>query len=180
MVEAGAQGASEAEVLDAIDFGHQCCKKVIAGIRELMAQAGKTKMVFTPHQLNQELYGKIAAEHRATLSDVLDTEKYPKLESYAKTAALKKTIIAAQAEENQPEAAKIFDALKERIFRDDILDKHRRPDGRKFDQIRPISIEVDVLPRVHGSACSTAARRRPSSPSRSAPPATSSGSMLDE
>ena len=120
-----------------------------------MAQAGKTKMVFTPHQLNQELYGKIAAEHRATLSDVLDTEKYPKLESYAKTAALKKTIIAAQAEENQPEAAKIFDALKERIFRDDILDKLRRPDGRKFDQIRRFRSKSACLPRVHGSGLFT-------------------------
>jgi polyribonucleotide nucleotidyltransferase len=155
MVEAGAQGATEAEMVDAIDFGHQCCKKVVAGIRELVAQAGKPKMAFTPPQIDQDIYGKIAAQHRAALTDVLDTEKYPKLESYAKISELKKTVIAAFALEQQPEAVKAFESLKERIFRDEILDKRRRPDGRKFDQIRPISIEVGVLPRVHGSGLFT-------------------------
>ncbi len=155
MVEAGANGATEAEVLDAIDFGHACCKKVIAGIRALMAQAGRTKMVYTPPQPNPEILKKITDEHRATLTDVLDTEKYPKLESYAKTAELKKKVVEAFAEEQRPEAVKCFEALKERIFRDQILDARRRPDGRKFDQIRPISIEIGVLPRVHGSGLFT-------------------------
>jgi polyribonucleotide nucleotidyltransferase len=155
MVEAGAQAASEAEVLDAIDFGHECCKKVIAGIRDLMAQAGKPKMQFVSPQVDQETYRKIEAEYRTELTDVLDTEKYPKLESYAKTAELKKKIVEAHEEEKRAEAGKVFDALKERIFRDQILHQHRRPDGRKFDQIRPISIEVGVLPRVHGSGLFT-------------------------
>jgi polyribonucleotide nucleotidyltransferase len=155
MVEAGAQAVSEAEVLDAIDFGHQCCKKVIAGIRDLMAQAGKPKMQFTSPQIDKAIYDKIAAEYRAELTDILDTEKYPKLESYAKTAELKKKVVEAHAEEQQAEAAKAFGALKERIFRDQILDNNRRPDGRKFDQIRQISIEVGALPRVHGSGLFT-------------------------
>ncbi len=155
MVEAGAQGASEAEVLDAIDFGHACCKKIIAGIRSLMAQAGKPKMAFTPAPLDQKLYDAMAAQYRAELADVLDTEKYPKLESYIKTAELKKKIVESYEDEQRPEASKVFEALKERIFRDQILDQKRRPDGRKFDQIRPISIEVGVLPRVHGSGLFT-------------------------
>ena len=155
MVEAGAQGASEAEVLDAIDFGHACCKKIIAGIRNLMAQAGKPKMAFTPAPLDQKLYDAMAAQYRAELADVLDTEKYPKLESYIKTAELKKKIVESYEEEQRTEVSKVFEALKERIFRDQILDQKRRPDGRKFDQIRPISIEVGVLPRVHGSGLFT-------------------------
>jgi polyribonucleotide nucleotidyltransferase len=155
MVEAGAQAASEAEVLDAIDFGHECCKKVIAGIRGLMAQAGKPKMQFTPPPINQEIYDKIAAGRRAELTDVLNMEKYPKLESYAKTAELREACVEAFEEEQRPEAGKAFDALKERIFRDQILNEHRRPDGRKFDEIRSISIEVGVLPRVHGSGLFT-------------------------
>jgi len=69
MVEAGALGASEAEVLEAIDFGHQCCKKIIAGIRELVAQMGKPKMQYTPVALNQEIYDQIAAQYRADLAD---------------------------------------------------------------------------------------------------------------
>jgi polyribonucleotide nucleotidyltransferase len=155
MVEAGAQGATEAEVLDAIDFGHECCKKIVAGIRELVEKAGKPKMEFTPPVLNQELYDQISAQHRAGLADALDTQKYPKVESYARVDALKKQVIEAAAEEQKVEARKVFDALKERIFRDQVLGDRRRPDGRAFDEIRPISIEVGALPRTHGSALFT-------------------------
>jgi polyribonucleotide nucleotidyltransferase len=155
MVEAGSLGASEAEVLDAIDFGHQCCKKIVAGIRELVAQAGKPKMVFTPVALDQALYDQIASQYRVELADSLDTQKYPKLESQEKIHELKKKVIAEVPEEQQPEAKKIFEALKEQIFRELILNARRRPDGRAFDEIRPISIEIGVLPRVHGSALFT-------------------------
>jgi len=155
MVEAGALGASEAEVLDAIDFGHECCKKIAAGIRELVEKAGKPKMEFTPPVLNQELYAQIFAQYRTELTDALDTQKYPKVESYAKVDALKKQVIEAAAEEQKPEAGKVFEALKERIFRDQVLGDRRRPDGRPFDEIRAISIEVGVLPRTHGSVLFT-------------------------
>ena len=58
MVEAGAQEVSEAEVLGAIEFGHECCKKIAAGIRELMKLAGKTKREFVPHQLDEAIYDR--------------------------------------------------------------------------------------------------------------------------
>src|SRR5204862_5666270 len=79
MVEAGAQQVSEAEVLGAIEFGHECCKKIAAGIRQLMKLAGKPKRAFTPPALNQELYSKIAAGVREELTDAMNTQKYPKL-----------------------------------------------------------------------------------------------------
>src|SRR5258705_467090 len=60
MVESGAQQASEAEVLAAIEFGHDCCKKIAAGIHELMKKAGKTKRAFTPAPVNQALYDQIS------------------------------------------------------------------------------------------------------------------------
>ena len=103
MVEAGAHDASEAEVLDAIDFGHQCCKKIIGGIRELVTQMGKPKMQYTPVPLDQELYGQIESQYRAKLADALDTAKYPKLESQTKVAALKAQIVEGTAEEKRPE-----------------------------------------------------------------------------
>src|SRR5207245_2315327 len=78
-----------------------------------------------------------------------------KLESYALVAAVKKRVIEALPEERQLEAAKCYDALKERIFRDEMIKNHRRPDGRAFDEIRAISIETGVLPRTHGSALFT-------------------------
>ncbi|MCC7499842.1 MAG: polyribonucleotide nucleotidyltransferase [Bryobacterales bacterium] len=155
MVEAGARGVEEADVLRAIDFGHECCKKIIAGIRELQKAAGKPKKVYTPPEPDAELAAKLDGELRTGLTDALNTQKYPKLESYHKVHELKKKALALADETKQAEAADLFDRLKERIFRDEMLKARRRPDGRAFDEIRPISIEVGVLPRTHGSALFT-------------------------
>jgi len=155
MVESGAQQVSEAEVLAAIEFGHDCCKKLAAGIRELMKKCGKTKKVYVAPEINQALYDQIAAAARVDLKDAMNTQKYEKLESYAKIDAVKKATIGALPEEQQAEGKKLFDALKERIFRDEMLKDRRRPDGRKFDEIRNIDVEVGVLPRTHGSSLFT-------------------------
>ncbi len=155
MVEAGAQQATEAEVLAALEFGHECCKKLAAGIRELMKKAGKIKKEFAAPAVNQALYDQIAAGIREELTDALNTEKYPKLESYSRVDAAKAKAIEALPEEQREEAGDLFDRLKERIFRDEILKSRRRPDGRKFDEIRKIDIEVSVLPRTHGSTLFT-------------------------
>jgi polyribonucleotide nucleotidyltransferase len=154
MVEAGAQQVSEAEVLGAIEFGHDCCKKIAAGIRKLVAAVGKPKRPFASPTLNEELYATVS-QSREELSDALNTQKYEKLESYAKISALKKKVLETIPDEQRPEAVKCFEALKERIFRDEMLKKRHRPDGRKFDEIRQITIETGVLPRTHGSALFT-------------------------
>ena len=155
MVEAGAQQVSEQDVLGAIEFGHSCCKKISAAIRELMKAAGKKKREFAQPELDKELYATIEKEVRIELTDALNTEKYEKLESYARVADLRQRSVEARPEEQQEEAGNCYDALKERIFRDEMLVNHRRPDGRAFDQIRPITIESSVLPRTHGSALFT-------------------------
>jgi polyribonucleotide nucleotidyltransferase len=155
MVEAGAQQVSEAEVLGAIEFGHDCCKKIAAGIRKLVALTGKPKFEFTPHTLDQELYKKIETSVRAELTEALNTEKHTKEKSHTLVSDVKKKVIADVPEEQHDEAARCLEALRERIFRDEMLIDRRRPDGRKFDQIRPITIETGVLPRTHGSALFT-------------------------
>ncbi len=156
MVEAGANEATEAEVVEAIDFGHDCCKKITAGIRELMKAAGKPKREFTSPAINQEMLARISDAVRAELSDALNTEKHGKLESYSRVDQAKQKALALFTEEaEQSEAGKTFEYLKERIFRDEMLRDRRRPDGRGFDQIRPITCEVGVLPRTHGSAIFT-------------------------
>lgn len=155
MVESGAQQATEAEVLAAIEFGHDCCKKIAAAIRELMKKCGKTKRVFTPPETNQAMYDQIAKSVRAELKDAMNTQKYDKLESYRRVDEAKAKVVDPLEEELQPEAKKLFDMLKERIFRDEMLKDRRRPDGRKFDEIRNIESEVGVLPRTHGSALFT-------------------------
>jgi polyribonucleotide nucleotidyltransferase len=155
MVEAGAQQASENEVLGAIEFGHDCCKKIAAGIRQLMAAAAKPKRVFNPPVLDHEIYAQISATAREDLTDALNTQKHEKLESYALVDEIKHRVVEALPEEQREEGGKCYDALKERIFRDEMLRDHRRPDGRAFDEIRPITIETGVLPRTHGSALFT-------------------------
>ena len=155
MVEAGAQQASEQEVVGAIDFGHTCCKKIAAAIHELVAKVGKPKLAFEAKTLDQALYDQIATQAREALIDALNTEKYPKLESHTKVAELKKKVLEGLADEQKDEGKKVFEALKERVFRDEMLKHHRRPDGRAFDQIRQITIETSVLPRTHGSALFT-------------------------
>jgi polyribonucleotide nucleotidyltransferase len=155
MVEAGAQHAAEEEVLDAIEYGHLCCKKIAAGIRELVAKVGKKKWPVTPPAVNKALYASIESQIRKELTDALDTKKYPKLESYHRVHEAKKKVVEAVPEEQQAEAKELFDTLKERIFRDEMLKAKRRPDGRAFDEIRNIDCEVGVLPRTHGSALFT-------------------------
>jgi polyribonucleotide nucleotidyltransferase len=155
MVEAGARQAAESEVVAALEFGHQACKKITAGIRELVAKAGKPKREFTPAPINQEMYDRIASQWRDALSDALNTEKHSKLESYSMVDQLRDKAVEAFPEEQRAEAGDLFDRLKERIFRDEMLKDRRRPDGRAFDQVRPIAVEVGVLPRTHGSGLFT-------------------------
>jgi polyribonucleotide nucleotidyltransferase len=146
MVEASANEASEAEVVEAIEFGHECCKKIVAAIRELVQVAGKPKREFTPAPMNQAVMNRISDSIRHDLSDALNTEKYTKLESYSRIdEAKQKTLALFDEELQQAEASRAFDALKERIFRDEML-KDRR---------RPVTCEVGVLPRTHGSAIFT-------------------------
>src|SRR5215472_17392812 len=121
MVEAGAQQVSEAEVLGAIEFGHECCKRIAAGIRELMKVAGKQKREFVSPVLNQEIYASIDKDARTDLTDALNTQKHDKLTSYSLVAQIKDRVVKALAEEQQEEAADCYDALKERIFRDEML-----------------------------------------------------------
>ncbi len=156
MVEAAANEASEAEVVEAIEYGHDCCRKIAAGIRELVKLAGKPKREFVSPQTNQDILTKVSDAVRAELSDAMNTQKYSKLESYSRVDQAKQKAIALFEDEAQKsEAGKVFDALKERIFRDEMLKDRRRPDGRAFDEIRPITCEVSALPRTHGSAIFT-------------------------
>jgi polyribonucleotide nucleotidyltransferase len=155
MVEAGAQQVSEQDVLGAIEFGHECCRKIAAAIRELVKVAGKPKREFTPPTVDPAVYDKIEKEYRADLTDALNTQKHEKVASYALVDSLKKKLMEGQTDETKEMAARCYDTLKERIFRDEMLKHKRRPDGRAFDQVRKITIETGVLPRTHGSALFT-------------------------
>ncbi|MFN0106803.1 MAG: polyribonucleotide nucleotidyltransferase [Bryobacteraceae bacterium] len=155
MVEAGAKHVDEEDVLAALEFGHECCKKICAGIRELMKLCGKPKYEYVSPAINQEMLAQIDTLVRAELTDAMDTKKYNKLDSYARVDAAHAKAEAAFPEEQRAEAGGLFDRLKENIFRDEMLKARRRPDGRAFDEVRNIDVQVGLLPRTHGSALFT-------------------------
>lgn len=158
MVEAGAKEVTEAEVVDAIVFGHNEIKKLCHLQRVMREVIGKPKREVTVKQHDAELVKQVEEKILAQLREALDVRNKSKLQSYAAIeelkASLSRVFVNLDAEK-QAELPAIFDSLKEKVFREDILHNRRRPDGRRFGEIRPISCEVGWLPRTHGSAVFT-------------------------
>src|SRR5205807_3816299 len=158
MVESGALEVSEETVVEALEFGHAQVKKIVAAIKELHAQLKPKKVEVEPWPFDQAIYDTLKKTIGADLKDTLNTEKHPKKESYHLVDELKAKVAEAIPEEDEEKlklTKRAFDRLKEDIFRDEILNVRRRPDGRAFDKIRKITCEVGLLPRVHGSALFT-------------------------
>ena len=158
MIEAGALEVSEDTVADALEYGLGEVRKIIGAVRQLRELAGLKKIECPAPAFDDAMYADAKAKIGATLADATNTEKHPKKESYKKTDEIKKAWIESFPEEDEAKrkmAAKVFERLREDIFREDMLVRSRRPDGRKFDQIRAITCEVGLLPRTHGSALFT-------------------------
>lgn len=158
MVEAGAQEVSEATIVEALNFGHQEIKKIIELQKKLMAVVQAKKREFASPTADSRLQEEISNRGTQDLRDALNTQKYGKIESYNRVDALKASLLDSYPEEPvelKEQVAGLFDSLKEKIFREDILEKRHRPDGRAFDEVRPIECEVGLLPRTHGSALFT-------------------------
>src|SRR5271165_4858417 len=158
MIESGAREVDEEIVVQAIEFGHEQVKKICAAINQLVKVAGKSKRAVEPPVIDQEYLDDLRTKIGERLKDAANTEKYPKNESYSLIKQLKdelKKTIDDEDEDGRKKAGSYFDTLREQVFREQVIKERRRPDGRKFDQIRDIWIEVGVLPRTHGSAIFT-------------------------
>src|SRR6202789_1377396 len=158
MIESGAKEVSEEVVVDAIEFGHTEIKKICAAINDLRSKAGKKKREVTPPEFDQKYYDALKKKVGAELSDALDTKKHPKAESQTLEKEIKKKLQAEIPEDDEKALAKLkqyYETLRERIFREEVLEKKRRPDARAFDEVREIWIEAGILPRTHGSAIFT-------------------------
>src|SRR6201996_4842543 len=159
MVEAGAQGVTEAEILDALDIAHGEIKKITAAIEELRQKAGKPKIDHQEPQLDENLLNEIRDSHGQALVDAIATEG--KLERYEAIDEVKAAVIAHYAPDHgavaarKSEVGEAFDAIEKDTIRKAIAIDKKRPDGRAQDEIRPIETEVDISPRVHGSALFT-------------------------
>ena len=158
MVEAGASEVSEEIMVEALMLAHKEINRLCRWQKELYKALDIKKREVEPPVLNEEMLGEIQRNYSDRLRAAMDTTNQEKRDSYAAVDALKKEVVEGYPED-EPEkrqmAKKVFDHLKETIFRDDILNSRRRPDGRRFSEIRPISCEVGWLPRVHGSALFT-------------------------
>jgi polyribonucleotide nucleotidyltransferase len=158
MVEAGADGVSEAEILDALDIAHGEIKKLVAAMEELQQKAGKEKVQHEEPQLDSALLEQIRSEFGQALVDAIATEG--KLERYEAIDNVKDEVVAKYAPETddadrKAEVKSAFASIEKDTIRKAIAVDKKRPDGRAQDEIRPIECEVDISPRVHGSALFT-------------------------
>ncbi len=158
MIESGAKEIAEDRVVDAIEFAHGEIKKICAAIEDLVSRAGKTKRTVTPAEVDQAYLDELTSKIGAQLKDALDTQKHPKFDSYALVKNIKDELKKDLPEGDAAAAKKLskyYEVLREKIFRDQVLNERIRPDHRAFDEIRQVTVEVGVLPRVHGSALFT-------------------------
>jgi polyribonucleotide nucleotidyltransferase len=158
MVEAGAKEVSEEVMIEALMFAHGEIRKLCQLQRSMGEELKIQKREFTPKPINEEMLKEIAEKYSGDMREALNVQNKSKIESYTAIDDLKKRVVEGYPEDQpevRAEASNLFDHLKEGIFRDDILNNRRRPDGRKFSEIRPISCEVGWLPRTHGSSLFT-------------------------
>ena len=156
MVEAGAKEATEDEMLGALDAAHQAIKQIVAAIDDLKQAVGRPKKKAAGKQIGHEFYREVEEKAYARLAEAMRIKD--KLENYGQVDVVLDELIASIPEqeiERRSDAKTIFKELKEKVMRDEILERGQRLDGRRFDEIRPIWIETGVLARVHGSAVFT-------------------------
>lgn len=156
MVEGGGNVVNEKEILEAIMFGHEAIKPIVEIQEQLTTECGKAKREFQPPKSDPEL---VAAVESAAAERMRQTVTIPdKMERQDAVRALKKDIVeelSAKYEGRENEVDAALGDLKKQLCRDLILNEGRRIDNRRFDEIRPITCEVGVLPRPHGSALFT-------------------------
>ncbi|MEN8245103.1 MAG: polyribonucleotide nucleotidyltransferase [Thermodesulfobacteriota bacterium] len=156
MVEGGSHVVSEKEMLDAIFFGHEALKPIVEIQEKLQESVGKAKREFAPPEKDAALVAKLTAAAEDRLRETLVIPD--KMERYSAVREVKKSIFESLGEDYADrggEVSEILGDLKNSISRNMILKEGRRIDDRKFDEIRPITCEVGLLSRPHGSALFT-------------------------
>ena len=161
MIEAGANEVSDEVMLDAIKAGHEEIKKICSFIQKMKDEIGKPKFEYKSFTVDEELYKEIEEKFAERMKiDVQDKDKQvidSRMDALAEDA---KTYLAEKygeefVKEKELEISEVLYKLEKKIVRSMIFDEHKRVDGRELDEIRPLSCEVGLLPRVHGSGMFT-------------------------
>ncbi len=164
MVEAGAKEVSEDIMLDALMFGHEAIKKLVAFQEEIISEIGEEKMEYPKLEITEELKNSIREEVEAKLDDAMRIKEKAKM--YEEISRIEEDLLNEKREENASlkdeelqelltKVAQVFESVKYDVFRKIVVDEKVRIDGRKMDEIRPLSASIDILPRTHGSALFT-------------------------
>jgi polyribonucleotide nucleotidyltransferase len=156
MVEAGANEISEEMIVEALDFGHGIIRKLIGLQKELYGHIQPVKREFVKPVLDPAEVERIERDFTGKISEALHITG--KMDSYARLDAVQNEIVNTVPEEEPArrlQADKIYQYVMEKVFRKEMLEENRRPDGRQFNEIRAITAEVSLLPRTHGSALFT-------------------------
>ncbi len=156
MIEAGAQEIDEEKVLEGLALAHQENQRIIRAQKELFAALGIKKREFKAPVIDAEKLARFEAENGPAILEAMQVKG--KKKSEAAMIAVRDAALARIPEdkpEEKLEAKSFFYKLEEKLFRDLVLKKKLRTDGRGFDDIRPITAEVGLLTRTHGSALFT-------------------------
>jgi len=165
MVEAGAREASEDDMLEALMFGHEAIKKLIAFEEEIIEEIGLPTMEYEKLEITSELRSEVDTYVRERLDKALRIKD--KLEKYAAIDNLQEEVVEKYKNENEDtmkpdelnelltKVALIFHSVEYELFRNIVVKEKTRADGRAMDEIRPLSTDIDLLPRTHGSALFT-------------------------
>ena len=161
MIEAGANEIPNETMLEAIKKAHEEIKNICNFISKIKEEIGKPKFEYKSFAVDSEFYQDIVANFKDRMyKDVQATDKEVRDENIDKITEDIKAYVTEKygeeaLEERKNDIAESVHDLEKACVREMILEEHKRPDGRKIDEIRPLSCEVSVLPRVHGSAIFT-------------------------
>ena len=165
MVEAGAKQVSEDVMLDALMFGHNAVKELIAFEEKIISEIGEEKMEYETLTPEKELVERIESLITEKMDKALRIKE--KLEKYAAIDAIKEEMIELFTKENEDKLKEqelkellvkvqmVVSNVEYKLFRSIVVKEHIRSDGRQMDEIRPLSTDIDLLPRTHGSALFT-------------------------
>lgn len=160
MVEAGLKNVSEEEVVEAFEKGHQAIREIVAVQKRMREEIGLPKVEYKDFSVPSDILEKVYSDCKSALYDAVMTKG--KKEKYEAIDRVKEEYferLKSELGDNFSEVERIYSEayheVEKRIFREITLDNRIRVDGRRYDEIRPIDIEVGLLPRAHGSALFT-------------------------
>ncbi len=165
MVESSAKQVSEKDMLDALMFGHDAIKELVSFQEEIIKEIGKEKMEYEVLEISDELRNEVSNLASDKLNEALRIKD--KLEKYSTIDSVKENIVEKYKLENEDKLKDdelnelltkvklVLEEVEYEIFRRIVVKEHIRADGRAMDEIRPLSTDIDILPRTHGSALFT-------------------------